>query len=55
MLVECEFDRVRPEPHTSFFELYEHLTKRGMGFTTLYTDSVFSNRFAWGNALFVRR
>ena len=55
VLVECEFDRVRPEPHTSFFELYHHLTPRGMGFTTLYTDSVSSNRFAWGNALFVRR
>ena len=55
VLVECEFDRVRPEPHTSFFELYEHLTARGLGFTTLYTDSVSSNRFAWGNALFVRR
>ena len=55
VLVECEFDRVRPEPHTSFFKLHEHLTARGMGFTTLYTDSVSSNRFAWGNALFMRR
>jgi FkbM family methyltransferase len=53
-LVECEFDRVRPEPHTNFFELYEHLTTRGMGFTTLYTDSVNRHRFAWGNALFTR-
>jgi FkbM family methyltransferase len=53
VLVECEFDRVRPEPHTSFFALYEHLTARGLGFTTLYTDSVSGNRFAWGNALFV--
>jgi len=55
VLVECEFDRVRPEPHSSFFELYDHLIPRGLGFTTLYTDSVSSNRFAWGNALFVRR
>jgi FkbM family methyltransferase len=55
VLVECEFERVRPEPHTSFFELYDHLTARDMGFTTLYTDSVYANRFAWGNALFVRR
>ncbi len=55
VLVECEFDRVRPELHTSFFDLYDHLTPRGMGFTTLYTDSVSSNRFAWGNALFIRR
>ena len=54
VLVECEFDRVRPEPHTSFFALYEHLTARGLGFTTLYTDSVSTNRFAWGNALFLR-
>jgi FkbM family methyltransferase len=53
VLVECEFDRVRPEPHTSFFALYEHLTARGLGFTTLYTDSVSANRFAWGNALFM--
>jgi FkbM family methyltransferase len=53
VLVECEFERVRPEPHTSFFALHEHLTARGLGFTTLYTDSVSANRFAWGNALFV--
>lgn len=55
VLVECELERVRPEPHTSFFTLFEYLTARGMGFTTLYTDSVFAKRFAWGNALFVRR
>jgi FkbM family methyltransferase len=55
VLVECEFERVRPEPHTSFFEVFEYLTARGMGFTTLYTDSVFAKQLAWGNALFVRR
>jgi FkbM family methyltransferase len=55
VLVECELESVRPEPHTSFFRLFEYLTARGMGFTTLYTDSVFAKRFAWGNALFVRR
>jgi FkbM family methyltransferase len=54
VLVECEFERVRPEPHTSFFDLFEFLTTRGMGFTTLYTDSVSARQFAWGNALFVR-
>lgn len=54
VLVECELERVRPEPHTSFFKLFEYLTARGMSFTTLYTDSVFAKRFAWGNALFVR-
>ncbi len=54
VLVECELERVRPEPHASFFELFEHLTSRGLGFTTLYTDSVFERRLAWGNALFVR-
>jgi FkbM family methyltransferase len=54
ILAECEFDRVTPEPHTSFFELYEHLTGRGLSFATLYTDSVHSNRFAWGNALFLK-
>ena len=41
---------VRPEPHTSFLDRYIH----GMGFTTLYSDSVSPNRFAWGNPLFVR-
>ena len=35
VLVECEFDRVRPEPHTSFFKLHDYLTPRGMGFTTV--------------------
>jgi FkbM family methyltransferase len=55
VLVECELDRVRPEPHASFFDLFEFLRGRGMGFTTLYTDSVFARQFAWGNALFVRR
>ena len=55
VLVECEFDRVTTEPHTSFFSLYEYLTKRDMGFTTLYTDALASNQFAWGNALFVRK
>jgi FkbM family methyltransferase len=54
VLVECEFDRVRPEPHTSFFALHDYLSAHGMSFTTLYTDSVSSKRFAWGNALFVR-
>ncbi|HEX5585623.1 FkbM family methyltransferase [Gaiella sp.] len=49
---ECEFDRVTAEPHTSFFALYDYLTSRGMGFVTLYTDALASNRFAWGNALF---
>ena len=55
VIVECEFERVRSEPHASFFELFDYLTARGMGFTTLYTDSVFARRLAWGNALFVRR
>lgn len=54
VLVECEFDRVRPEPHTSFFDLYDFLLARGLGLTTLYTDSVFEKRFAWGNALFAK-
>jgi FkbM family methyltransferase len=55
VMVECEFERVRNEPHASFFELFDYLTARGMGFTTLYTDSVFAKQLAWGNALFVRR
>lgn len=55
VLVECELARVRPEPHASFFELFDYLTARCFGFTTLYTDSVFARQFAWGNALFVRR
>jgi FkbM family methyltransferase len=54
VLAECEFERVTPEPHTSFFELHDHLAQRGFGFVTLYTDAVMFNRFAWGNALFLR-
>ncbi len=54
VLAECEFERVTKEPHTSFFDLYEHLTQRGMGLVSVYTDAVWSNRFARGNALFMR-
>jgi FkbM family methyltransferase len=54
VLAECEFDRVTTEPHTSFFSLYDYLTRRGMSFVTLYTDALASKRFAWGNALFIR-
>jgi FkbM family methyltransferase len=54
VLAECEFGRVTREPHTSFFELHDYLTQLGFGFVTLYTDAVIFNRFAWGNALFLR-
>jgi FkbM family methyltransferase len=54
VLVECEFDAVTPEPHTSFFELHEFLAQRGMRLITLYTDCATRDGFAWGNALFAR-
>ena len=55
VLAECEFERVTKEPHASFFELYERLVGHGMSLVTLYTDAVWSRRFARGNVLFVRR
>jgi FkbM family methyltransferase len=55
VLAECELERVTKEPHASFFDLYEHLTERGLGLVSLYTDAIWSNRFARGNALFMRR
>lgn len=54
VLAECEFERVTKEPHTSFFDLYEHLAGHGLRLVTLYTDAVWTKQFARGNALFMR-
>src|ERR1051325_952616 len=54
ILVECEFARVTPEPHTSFFDLHAFLTGCGMRLITIYTDCATAQGFAWGNALFGR-
>ena len=54
VLAECEFERVMKEPHASFFDLYAQLKGHGLGLVSVYTDAVWSNRFARGNALFMR-
>jgi FkbM family methyltransferase len=52
ILAECEFDRVTPEPHTSFLELHRFLTPQGYRVVTFYTDHATPRGLAWGNVLF---
>lgn len=53
--VECEFHR-NIDNHTSFLELYDHLSKAGFLFVTLYTEEVRRDMgFVFGSALFMHR
>ncbi|HYE60896.1 MAG TPA: FkbM family methyltransferase [Phycisphaerales bacterium] len=53
VMVECEFDRVTPEPHSNFRDIDQLLAPLGFRVVTFYTHCATPKGMAWGNVLFV--